>query len=108
MNLREGASYQRYKNALAAQAVAVGDPPLMPALAGLLAAHAALETVNFVVATGSSFTVGKLLALYLPTMEIAYNEVLRAPTCPACAPVPERDASELYFDMDAVVGRDAS
>jgi bacteriocin biosynthesis cyclodehydratase domain-containing protein len=107
MNLREGASYQRYKNALAAQAVAVGAPPLAPALAGLLAAHTALEAVNFV-ATGSSFTVGKLLAVYLPTMELAYNEVLRAPTCPACAPVGERDASELYFDMDAVVGREAS
>jgi bacteriocin biosynthesis cyclodehydratase domain-containing protein len=104
MNLRESASYQRYKGALAARTVRIGALPIEPALATLLASHTVLEVMNFAL-TGSSFTVGKLLAIYVPTMEIAYNDVLRAPSCEACAPLPERDARELYFDMEALIGR---
>lgn len=98
MNLREAASYQRYKAALAKGRVRLGHPPLEPALVGLLAANAALEVINFVL-TGTGFTVGKVLATYLPTMEISVNEVLRVPGCEACGPVPERDDRELFFDV---------
>ena len=97
MNLREAASYLAYKNALARGQVLGGDVPLLPALGGLLASHLALETVNYL-QSGSTFTTEKVLGVYLPTMEIAYNEVLRMPGCPGCAPVPERDDSSLSFD----------
>jgi bacteriocin biosynthesis cyclodehydratase domain-containing protein len=98
MNLRESASYQRYKQALAARQVTEGDLPIEPVLASMLGAHTALEAMNFLL-TESSFTLGKLLAVYLPTMEFTFNEVLRAPTCSACGPVSERDETGLYFDL---------
>ena len=97
MNLRENASYQSYKSALADGQVRNGDLPLEPMLCGMLASHTALETINFCL-TGTSFTVGKMLAIHLPTMEFAFNEVLRLPTCAACGPVAGRDDTELYFD----------
>lgn len=97
MNLRESSSYLQYKNALVEGKVRVGTLPLEPALTGLLAAHAALEVLNYCL-TGTTFTVQKVLAVYLPTMEISYNDVLRVASCPACCPVPERDDKELYFD----------
>jgi bacteriocin biosynthesis cyclodehydratase domain-containing protein len=102
MNLREAASYQNYKRAIADHKVLFGEIPIEPVLLKLLACHAALETTNFT-HTGTSFTVGKMLSIYLPTMEFSFNEVLRVPGCPACGSAQERDATELYFDMRQVI-----
>lgn len=104
MNLRESASYQRYKRALVERHVKEGQLPVEPAMRGILASHTALETLNYAL-TGSTFTTNKFLAIYLPTMEFTYNEVLRAPSCTACSPSPERDDQELYFDMGSFIGR---
>ena len=97
LNLREGASYQRYKRALARAEVRLGSPPLLSPLAGLLASHLALETLNLVL-TGWTFTVGRMLAIHVPTMEISFPDVLRVPGCPGCGSVPERDGEVLYYD----------
>ena len=102
MNLRESASYQRYKQALADGRVAGATDPLAPVLARMLASHAAFEALNFLL-TGASFTVGKLLGVYLPTFEFAFNEVLRLPGCPACGPAPARDDRELYFELRTIL-----
>jgi bacteriocin biosynthesis cyclodehydratase domain-containing protein len=104
MNLRESASYQRYKRAVALGKVRLGTLPLQSVLVGLLTSHTALEALNFLL-TGSSFTFSKVLSIYLPTMEFSYNEALRVPGCPACGSVPERDEKELYFDMRALLSR---
>ncbi len=77
----------------------LGAPPLLAPLAGLLTSHLALETLNLVL-TGSTFTVGRMLAIHLPTMEISLPDVLRVPGCPGCGSVPERDGEVLYFDAD--------
>ncbi len=97
MNLRESASYVAYKQALAASAVKHGKPPMLAAVRQILAGHAALEAVNYL-STGSTFTIGKVLGIYLPTMEIAYQDVLRLPGCAACGSVRGRDDASLYFD----------
>jgi bacteriocin biosynthesis cyclodehydratase domain-containing protein len=102
MNMRERTSYLSYKEALAEYSVVRGALPDLPILAGILAGHVALEAVNFL-ATGSTFTVNKLLAIYLPTMEIVYHEVLRVPSCPACGPVAESEETGLYFDTAALL-----
>ncbi|MFE0100724.1 TOMM precursor leader peptide-binding protein [Streptomyces sp. NPDC059009] len=100
MNLREGAAYQRYKKALAS-----AEGPLAEhgdggtgVLTSLLASHTALEALNMAV-TGATSTVGKVLGIYLPSMEMVYSEVLRLPGCPSCGTVPERDGTEVYFDV---------
>ena len=49
--------------------------------------------------TDANFTVGKVLAVHLPTMEFSFNEVLRVAGCPGCGPSSERDDHELYFEM---------
>jgi bacteriocin biosynthesis cyclodehydratase domain-containing protein len=102
MNLRGAASYQSYKAALVDQKVITGKLPMEPILGALLASHTALETLNYLL-TQASFTVGKVLAIYLPTMEFTFNEVLRVPGCPACSPLAERDEKELYFDMRSLI-----
>ena len=102
MNLREHASYQRYKQIIAEGQVKNGQLSVLPVILGLLAAHTALETLNFAL-TGSSFTINKVLAIYLPTMEFTFNEVLRNPSCTACSSSSERDDKELYFDMGAFI-----
>jgi bacteriocin biosynthesis cyclodehydratase domain-containing protein len=102
MNLRERASYLNYKEAIAQHRALHGNSPAHPITAGILAGHTASEALNFLT-TGSSFTVNKLLAIYLPTMEIAYNELLRVPNCPACAPAPEQQEAAVYFDTGVLL-----
>lgn len=125
MNLREGAAYQRYKQALAGARTnghaanghtanghtaeghtaeghstegRTADDGCAGVLSSLLASHAALEAVNMAV-TGTTSTVGKVLGIYLPSMEMVYSDVLRLPGCPSCGTVPERDGTEIYFDV---------
>lgn len=102
MSMRESASYLRYKQALARRAVKLGKPYLGRPFAGLLAALTALEVAN-VAATGSNFTAGKALTVFLPTLGFSYNEVLRVPGCRACSPVTEQHEQGLYFDLKGYV-----
>ncbi len=102
MNLREGGRYQEYKRALAEGRASGLTAPLDSVLSAMLGSHAAFEALNFAL-TGNSFTIGKLLAIYLPTMEYTFNEVLRLPGCPACGPAPESDDRELYFELRAIL-----
>lgn len=100
MNLREGSSYQRYKEALARSLVSNGEPAVIRPLLNLLAAHLALEAINYL-ASGTNFTIERVLGIFVPAMEIAFNEVLPMPGCAACSPQPERDDATLYFDPRA-------
>lgn len=101
MNLRESASYQRYKNALIEEAVNSGEGAVTPVAEALLAAHTSPELLSFIT-TGTAVTTSQVISIYLPTMEFAVNEVLRVPSCSACAPAPESDDHELYFDLRAL------
>ena len=97
LNLREAASYQRYKAALAEARVRLGTPPLVGPLGRLMTGHLALEVGNLAL-TGATHTVGKMLALHVPTMEIAFAEVLRVPGCAGCGARAEADGEVLHFD----------
>jgi thiazole/oxazole-forming peptide maturase SagC family component len=101
MNMRESASYQQYKKTLVEGQVRNAPMPAAPILTGLLATHTAFEAMNFLL-TENAFTVGKALAIYLPTMEFAFNDVLRLPGCSACYP-PARESRELYFDIQSLI-----
>lgn len=97
MNLRDAAGYQRYKRALAEARVtppAVGPATVSTAM---LASLASFEILNFT-RTGAAFTTGRMLTVFLPTLEFAFHDVLRLPGCPACGAVQERDDRELYLD----------
>ncbi|RAQ95898.1 TOMM precursor leader peptide-binding protein [Thermogemmatispora tikiterensis] len=104
LNLREHASYVAYKQALVAGKVQPGRPVLLRPLYSLAASLTALETLNNVL-TGSAFTAGKVLSLYLPTMEFAFNEILRLPNCRICVPRTERYQKPLYFDTRAYMNQ---
>jgi bacteriocin biosynthesis cyclodehydratase domain-containing protein len=102
MNAREAAPYVAYKRLLARGAVRPGGQAMERVLGTMVAAHAALEALNFLL-TGTSFTRGKVLGIYLPTMEVSFNEVLQVPGCAGCAPVPESSEEELHFDMRSLL-----
>ena len=97
-DLREASSYQSYKQALADGRVAQTRAPLDRVLETMVASLTAFEALNYLL-TDTAFTVGKALAVYLPTFEFSHNEVLRLPGCPACGSAPECDDRALYFDI---------
>jgi bacteriocin biosynthesis cyclodehydratase domain-containing protein len=98
MNLKDSGNYQNYKTQMVAAKIRYGTAPIEPAVYGLLASHMALEIKNFSM-TKRSFTLGKILGIYLPTMEFAFSDVLRVPGCRSCSSLPERDETELHFDV---------
>lgn len=103
MNLREYSSYQHYKRALVEGRVQLGRrPPFSPPLEHLLASHTAMETINYLL-SGYAFTFKTVLAIYLPIMEIAFNEVLRLAGCRTCGSVSQRDDQQLYFDLRTAI-----
>jgi bacteriocin biosynthesis cyclodehydratase domain-containing protein len=102
MNVREAAPYVAYKRLLAKGAVRPERWRMERVLGTMLAAHTALEGLNFLL-TGTSFTRGKVLGVYLPTMEVSFNEVLQVPGCAGCAPASESAEEELHFDMRSLV-----
>lgn len=103
MNLREAASYQAYKMALLEGRATGATASIDGVLGSLLSALVSMEALNFALA-GTSFTVGKVLCVYLPTMEFTYNEVLRVPGCTACGRESVSSDRELYFDIRAMLG----
>lgn len=96
MNLRERDSYLKFKSALASGAHLRAEANVLPPLAGIVASFASLEVVNLV-ECGTTPTLNKVLSIYVPTMEIAYQEVLPLPGG-VDGPYGRRDATALYFD----------
>ena len=103
MNLREYTSYQKYKSALTEHKILKNSElPMRKVLTSLMLSHLTLEILNFVT-TGCSFTKNKVLSIYLPSMEITFNEFLKVATCQNCGSLPHRDDSQLYFDAQGLL-----
>lgn len=97
MNLRESASYQGYKRALAEGRVRRDkDYEVQPVLAQLLAAHLLPEAASWVT-TGTAGTLSHAYTFFAPTSEFAVHEILPLPDSTVGMPVAERDDFELYF-----------
>jgi len=79
------------------------ESPIEPALRSLFASHVTMEVLNYVL-TEYSFTVRKVLSIYLPTMEIVFRDVLRTSACKTCGSTSLRDNQQLYFDNHALLG----
>jgi len=102
-NLREFSSYQKYKNAIAAgQITKQSSFPLQALLRNLMISHLMMEILNLAV-TNCSFTKNKVLSIYLPTMEITFNEFLKVSNCQSCGSQLHRDDHQLYFDVQALL-----
>jgi len=101
-NIRESGSYLSYKKALATGKVKMGRNVVPKAIRSLLVSLTALEVLNFV-STGSAFTIGKTLAIYLPTLEFTFNQVLRLPGCAGCSSMNEKNEQTLYFNVKSFV-----
>ncbi|MFY9820763.1 MAG: TOMM precursor leader peptide-binding protein [Thermoanaerobaculia bacterium] len=102
MNIRESGSYQRYKQALAEGKVKLGNAMIPRPIRSLLSSLTAFEVLNYA-ATGSCFTAGKVLSVYLPTLAFSFNEILRLPGCAACSPIDEQHEQGLYFHVKGFV-----
>ncbi|MFZ0212244.1 MAG: TOMM precursor leader peptide-binding protein [Candidatus Acidiferrales bacterium] len=101
-NIRENGSYLSYKKVLAEGKVKLGRSVIPRAIQSLLVSLTGFEVLNFV-STGSAFTIGKTLAIYLPTLEFTFNEVLRLPGCPGCSSMNEKNERTLYFSVKRFV-----
>ncbi len=103
MNLREYHSYQKYKNAIANdQIIRQSAFPMLELLRNLMISHLMMEVMNYVL-TGCSFTKNKVMSIYLPTMEIAFNEFLKVSNCQSCGSQIHRDDHQLYFDVQGLL-----
>ncbi|MCD6039141.1 MAG: hypothetical protein K0S27_541 [Gammaproteobacteria bacterium] len=102
MNLHEYASYQRYKEMLVVSDLPKNNVGKTSPTMYLLASHLAMEIINYRFLK-TCFTRSKALSIYLPTMEICFNEVLRLSGCPVCGSVPHRDDQQLYYDYQTIL-----
>lgn len=95
MNLRERQSYLSWMRSAADQ-VQAGRPDVAASTKALLAAHVSHETTS-IARRGLSTTRNKVLSIYLPTMEIAFNDVL--PMAKFDGASQFTAASDLYYDI---------
>lgn len=102
MNLRNSASYLNYKNALIEGKVNAIDFYPEKIIQHLISAHASMEILNYCL-TGSSFTLNKIMSVYLPTMEIVFHEIFKVSTCKACYPPKTARNKELYFNLSTLL-----
>lgn len=103
MNIRESVRYVDYKKKIfAGNPTRVSQKPLLEVLEHILCAHVVLEVTNYLL-TENTYTIGKVLSMYLPTMEIAYNEVLPFSGCSVCGKNTVRDDYQLYFDIEEMI-----
>lgn len=98
MNLREHSNYCMFKAAIADRKISFPEAEINPVLLSLLSAHGTIEIINNVVAS-QSFTTRKMLGIYLPTMEISFNEILALSSCRVCGATQHRTDEQLYFDI---------
>lgn len=98
MNMRETEAYSKYQNAIVEHKVTFGDIVNATPLRDLLSSHLSLEVLNWV-QSGNNFTINKCLGIYLPTMEIAFHEILPLPDDYLSRTTQTRDSSDLYFDV---------
>jgi len=102
LTIREHASYVGFKRAIAGGFVRQGHPRLSRPVQGILASLLAFEVSNYLL-TDAAFTVGKVLAIYLPAFEFTFNEFLRLPSCRSCVGDLERTERQLHFDLRAYI-----
>lgn len=103
MNIRESANYLKYKSALChGLPMRINSMEIFKPINHVLCAHVALEATNFWL-TRRSFTQGKVLSIYLPTMEIIYNDVARFSGCKTCGLNASRDEHQLYFEFEQLL-----
>jgi thiazole/oxazole-forming peptide maturase SagC family component len=103
INLREFNSYQKYKNALVNNLIIrQSEFPMNNILQDILISHLSLEVLNFI-CTGSNFTKNKTLSIYLPTMEITFNDFIKLSDCPNCGSQLHKDDHQLYFDLQKLL-----
>ena len=103
MNLRESMAYLRYREVLSQGKVYGNNLPLNSVISSLVASFGVLEVLNFIF-TECSFTSRKVLSIYLPTMEIAYNEILQLSSCKTCTATAYKDNHQHYFDIQMLLG----
>lgn len=102
MNLHEYASYQKYKEISMIHDIDdAAENKCSPAMHVFLS-HLILEIINYRHAK-TCFTKGKVLSIYLPTMEICFNEVMRLSGCPVCGSVSNRDDQQLFYDYQTLL-----
>ncbi|MFC3909014.1 TOMM precursor leader peptide-binding protein [Legionella dresdenensis] len=103
MNLREYHSYQKYKAAIIeSKIIKKAEFPMRNMLTSLMINHLILEVFNYLL-TECSFTKNKVLSIFLPTMEITFNEFLKVSNCQTCGSQPHRDDSQLFFDVQGLL-----
>lgn len=100
LNLRNNESYLKYKKALVERKVKEGQYPIPQVILHLTSALTSLEILSRLL-TGYNSTSGKVLTIYIPTMEFLYHEILKMPNCPACTS--GKVGQPPYFDVKAYI-----
>ncbi len=71
-------------------------------LRNLMVSHLTIEVLNYMT-TRCKFTRNKVLSIYLPTMEIVFNEFLKVSNCQCCGSKIHRDDHQIYFDVQGLL-----
>lgn len=95
--LRDHTLYTEYRSALAESKVYGSQTVIMDPMQATALSLTAWEMTNML-NVGSTFTTGKVLSIYAPTMEFAFHELVRFPGCPVCSARASLD-QPLYSDL---------
>lgn len=108
MNLRNYKNYLDYKQALINGHVKHHESESYEHLVSHLAcSYAAMEITNYLL-TECSFVKNKVFSIYLPSMEIAYSDVLRLSNCVTCGGILKREEHQLYFDYESLLTKETT
>lgn len=98
--LEDHVIYHKFASTLAAGNALDGISPLMGLLTNLVLTEGFLE-----VHLGVSRFAGRVLNIYLPTLEIQAQDLLRMPGCPACGYVTKQRPAQINYNARVVVDR---
>lgn len=73
-------------------------------VAHILTAMTISEALLLSIAQKSKF-MGRVLSVYIPTLEIQCEDILRLPYCPACGAVAKGQAKEMYLSSKALINK---
>ena len=73
-------------------------------IAHILTSITISEALLLSIAQKSKF-MGRVLSVYLPTLEIQCEDILRLPYCPACGAVAKGKAREMYLSSKALINK---
>jgi len=104
MNLRNSDQYHKYKKAIClSQNLDKSYINISTPITDLFVSHIAMETLSYVVSK-KNMTTERMLSIYLPSLEMRFNQLIPLESCSGCGGGKQRTIQQLFFDIEEAIG----